>query len=170
MFLKRANFSMSIVPFIMNANKKKKPSELEIFRNFLKRHGLRYTPERETIIREIFSTHEHFDVDSLYIAMRHKGQRVSKASIYRLIPLLIKANLIEEVFFDSGQMHYEHIYGHEHHCHLRCQECRRIEEFSDERVAEIEKELGEKFNYKILRHKLEVIGICSRCQKKALDT
>ena len=150
----------------MKTKENNRPSELDIFRQFLKRQGMRYTPERETIIKEIFSTHEHFDVDSLYIAIRQKGLRVSKASIYRLIPLLIKANLIDEVFFENGQMHYEHTYGHEHHCHLRCRECRRIEEFSDERIAQIEEELSERFNYKILRHKFEVIGICSRCQKK----
>ncbi len=153
----------------MDAQKNKKPSELEIFRNFLRRQGMRYTPERETIIKEIMSTSEHFDVDSLYLSIRQKGLRVSKASIYRLIPLLIKANLIEEVFFENGQMHYEHIYGHEHHCHLRCRECKRIEEFSDDRVAQIEEELGKRFGYKILSHKLEVIGICKECQKKVID-
>lgn len=139
-------------------------SELEIFREFLKRKGMRYTPEREIIIREIFATHEHFDVDSLYISMRKKDARVSKASIYRLIPLLIEAGLIEEVFFDSGQMYYEHIYGHEHHCHLRCIKCRKIQEFSDSRLKDIENDLSERFNYKILRHKLEVMGLCSDCR------
>ncbi len=139
-------------------------SELEIFREFLKKKGMRYTPEREIIIKEIFSIHDHFDVDSLYISMRKKDARVSKASIYRLIPLLIEANLIEEVFFDKGQMYYEHIYGHEHHCHLRCVNCRKIQEFSDPRLKEIEQELADRFDYKILRHKLEVMGLCSKCQ------
>ncbi len=151
----------------MGVQKNKKSSELEIFRNFLKRQGMRYTPERETIIKEIISTQEHFDVDSLYISIRQKGLRVSKASIYRLIPLLIKADLIEEVFFENGQMHYEHVFGHEHHCHLRCQTCRKIEEFSDNRIAQIEKDLGKRFDYKIIRHKLEVIGICKECREKA---
>lgn len=141
-------------------------SELEIFKEFLKKQGLRYTPEREAIIKEIFAIHDHFDVDSLYISMRKKGLRISKPSIYRLIPLLIEANLIEEVFFDKSQMHYEHVYGHEHHCHLRCVKCNKIEEFRDARVKDIEMDLSEKFGYKILRHKLEVMGICSACQEK----
>ncbi len=141
-------------------------SELEVFRKFLKNQGMRYTPEREAIIKEIFSIHDHFDVDGLYISMRRKGLRVSKASIYRLIPLLIEANLIAEVFFDKGQTYYEHIYGHEHHCHLRCKECNKIEEFSDPRLKDLEKELSERFGYKILTHKLQVIGICSKCQAK----
>ncbi len=154
----------------MTARKGKNPSELEIFRDFLKHQGMRYTPERETIIREIFSTHEHFDVDSLYLSIRQKGHRISKASIYRLIPLLIQANLIEEVFFEKGQMHYEHIYGHEHHCHLRCKQCSKIEEFSDHRVAQIEQDLEKRFGYKVLRHRLDVIGLCKSCQKKAAES
>ena len=141
-------------------------SELEIFREFLREKGMRYTPEREIIIKEIFATHDHFDVDSLYISIRSKKGRVSKASIYRLIPLLIEANLIEEVFFDGGQMYYEHIYGHEHHCHLRCVKCRRIQEFSDQRMKDLEHDLSKRFNYQILRHKLEVMGLCSECRDK----
>ena len=139
-------------------------SVLKIFREFLKKKGMRYTPEREIIIREIFATHDHFDVDSLYISMRRKDARVSKASIYRLIPLLIEAGLVEQVFFDGGQMYYEHIYGHEHHCHLRCAKCRKIQEFSDPRLKDLEKDLAERFNYRILRHRLEVMGLCADCR------
>ncbi len=141
-------------------------SELEIFREFLKNKGMRYTPERETIIKEIFDTHDHFDVDSLYISMRQKDIRVSKASIYRLIPLLIEANLIEAVFFEGGQMYYEHIYGHEHHCHLRCINCGRIQEFADPRLRDIEQELADRFSYQIIRHKLEVTGLCPECRNR----
>jgi len=143
-------------------------SELQIFRDYLKKRGLRYTREREQIIREIFATHEHFDVDSLYLKMRQKGMNVSKASIYRLIPLLIETELVREVFFEDGHMHYEHVYGHEHHCHLRCLECRKIEEFTDPRLAEVEKDLAERFGYHVLDHRLDVRGLCPECRTKYL--
>ncbi len=143
-----------------------KKSELQVFREYLKRHQLRYTPEREAIIREIFSIHDHFDVDSLYLSMRQKGMHVSKASIYRLIPLLIESNLIQEVFFEDGHMHYEHIYGHSHHCHLRCVECKKIEEFQDARLEEIEIDLADRFGFKIIDHKLEVRGVCPECMER----
>jgi Fur family ferric uptake transcriptional regulator len=98
--------------------------------------------------------------------MRRKGINISKASIYRLLPLLIDAGLIQDVFFEDGHMHYEHIYGHEHHCHIRCIECRKIEEFTDPRLNEIERDLAERFGFKILSHKLDVKGLCPECREK----
>ncbi len=139
-------------------------TEIEAFRQHLKKSGLRYTPEREQIIREIFTTHDHFDVDTIYFRMRQSGTSVSKASVYRLIPLLIEGGLINEVFFEDGHMHYEHIFGHEHHSHIRCTECRRIEEFKDSRLDKISDELSKKYGYRVSGHKFEVYGLCPQCR------
>jgi Fur family ferric uptake transcriptional regulator len=141
-------------------------SELQVFREYLQTNGLRYTHERETIIKEILATPHHFNVDTLYLNIRQKGIRISKASIYRLLPLLLDAGLIQEVAFEDGHMQYEHIYGRGHHNHLRCIECRRIEEFTDPRMKEIEKDLHKRFGFEILDHKLEVRGLCPECQQK----
>ena len=107
-------------------------NELQVFRKYIKNKGLRYTPERETIVKEIFANHDHFDVDGLYLRLRGKEKKISKASIYRTIPHLLESGLIQEVFYEDGHMHYEHIFGHQHHCHLRCVECGQIVEFRDE--------------------------------------
>ncbi|MEA1992646.1 MAG: transcriptional repressor [Thermodesulfobacteriota bacterium] len=147
-----------------------KKSELQVFREYIQKNRLRYTQEREQIIKEIFATHDHFDVDSLYLTIRRKGINISKASIYRLLPLLIEADLVQDVFFEDGHMHYEHIYGHEHHCHLRCVECGKIEEFTDPRLKDIEGDLGERFGFKILKHKLDVKGLCPECRDKIRQT
>lgn len=138
-------------------------SELQVFRDYLERHNLRYTSEREAIIKEIFSIHDHFDVDSLFVIMKKKKIQVSRSSIYRIIPLLIEAGLIEEIYFEDGHMHYEHVYGHDHHCHLRCMECGSIEEFVDDRLAVIEEDIASTFGYKVINHRLEVRGICPEC-------
>lgn len=140
--------------------------EIEVFRGFIRRRGMRYTPERETIIREIFSRHDHFDVDDLYLRMRRQGVRVSKASIYRTLPLLIEAGLITEVFYEDGHMHYEHTFGHEHHCHLRCTECRRVIEFSDPSLDRIEDKLVREYDFEISGHRLEVFGLCPECREQ----
>ena len=60
-------------------------------------------------------------------------------------------------------MHYEHVYGRDHHCHLRCNNCRTIIEFTDPRLMEIEKDLARKFNFVTDGHKLEITGICPKC-------
>jgi len=137
--------------------------EIDLFRFFIREKGLRNTPEREEIIREIFATHDHFDVDELYLRLRQKGSKLSKASIYRNIPLIMTCGLIREVWHEDGHMHYEHIYGHHHHCHLRCVKCGKIIEFVDDTLNALEKNLEKKYHFKVLDHNLDVTGYCKGC-------
>jgi Fur family ferric uptake transcriptional regulator len=137
--------------------------EIGIFRSFIRRRGLRNTPEREEIITEIFASQDHFDVDELYLRLRSRGSRVSKASIYRNIPLIMECGLIKEVWHEDGHMHYEPVYGYSHHCHLRCLKCGKVIEFVEKELKEIEKRLGHKHNFQIVDHRLDVIGYCSEC-------
>ena len=139
--------------------------ELQIFRDLLKKRGMRNTPERESIIEEILSSADHFDVDELFIRMKNKSG-VSKASIYRTIPLLIEAGLISEVFREDGHMHYEPVYGRDRHCHLRCNICRKVFEFTDPRIDEIEEDIERKFEFKPEGHRLEIYGLCSSCSSR----
>jgi Fur family ferric uptake transcriptional regulator len=140
--------------------------EIEVFRNYIKESGLRNTPEREVIIKEVFSTHDHFDVDTLYLRLKNKKKHISKASIYRTIPLLIESGLIKEVFFEDGHMHYEHVYGHEHHCHFRCLGCKRVIEFKQDEVLDIQEKFSRNHRFEVTGHRLELSGYCLDCMKK----
>lgn len=137
--------------------------EIQKFRQYIKEKGLRNTPEREMIIQEIFSTHDHFDVDELFLRLRNKKKMVSKASIYRIIPLLIESGMIKEVYFEDGHLYYEHIYGHKQHCHLRCIGCGRIVEFPEDEIVEIENRIGGKYGFTITSHRFELLGFCPQC-------
>lgn len=136
--------------------------EINVFQELLRKKGMRNTPERKAIIEEIFSGHDHFDADDLYLKMKD-STAVSKASIYRTIPLLIEAGLINEVFHEDGHMHYERVLDRDHHCHLRCSNCRKIIEFSDRRLNRIERDVSLKFDFKTMGSKLEISGLCSSC-------
>jgi len=138
--------------------------EIDLFRRFISKRGLRNTPGREEIILEVFSSIDHFDIDELYLRLRKKGSRISKASIYRNIPLIMQCNLIREVWHEDGHMHYEPIHGQSHHCHLRCDRCGRVIEFYEEALKEIEKRLEIKYDFQILDHRLDVTGFCSHCK------
>ena len=84
--------------------------EMEAFRDFLRTHGYRVTKEREAIAESILRNHDHFDVDELFLSLRRLTP-ISKASIYRAIPLLIESGLLAEVYLEDGHMHYERVYG-----------------------------------------------------------
>ncbi len=139
-------------------------NEIELFRSFIKTKGLRNTPEREEIILEIFMSQDHFDVDELYLRLRNRGSRVSKASIYRNIPLIMECGLIKEVWHEDGHMHYEPVYGQTHHCHLRCLGCGKVIEFVEKDLQEIQERLGKEHHFDIVDHRLDLVGYCSKCR------
>ena len=143
-------------------------SELEILREYIARRKMRYTPEREAVVREIFARQDHFSVEDLYLGLRKKRRHISRASIYRTLPLLIDAGLVAEVFQEGGQTRYEHTFGHEHHCHLRCQVCGQVVEFSEPALQAVEDRLARELGYRVEGHKLEVSGTCPSCQAKGL--
>jgi Fur family ferric uptake transcriptional regulator len=136
---------------------------IDLFRSFIADRNLRNTPEREDIISEIFSSSEHFDVDELYLRLRKRGSRVSKASIYRNLPLIMECGLIREVWHEDGHMHYEPFYGQGHHGHLRCIKCGKVVEFVEEDLKRIERRLEREYCFKVLDHRLEVKGYCPDC-------
>jgi Fur family ferric uptake transcriptional regulator len=138
-------------------------TELKAFRNFLKERGYRVTKEREAIAETILRNHDHFDVDELFLSLRTKTP-ISKASIYRAIPLLIESGVLAEVYLENGHMHYERVYGREHHSHLRCLNCHRIYEFSAPELAQVEKRITRQEGFKSEGHKFEIWGLCSSCQ------
>lgn len=140
--------------------------EIQIFREFIREKGLRNTPEREAIVREIFSTHDHFDADELLLRLRNKNKNVSKASIYRTIPLLVESGLIKEVFYEDGHLHYEHIYGHKDHCHFRCICCGKILEFAEDEILKIQSRIEKKLGFVVTSHRFELSGYCPECAQE----
>ncbi len=144
-------------------------AQFQVFEDYIRRQGLRRTPEREEILREIFEISGHFDVDELYLRLRRRGAKVSRASIYRSLPLFIDCGLVREVDFSEGHWHYEPIYGRARHGHLRCLGCGEILEFEAPALNLVESRLAVQFNYDIKGHSLEVQGYCRACQGEVLQ-
>ncbi|MGQ9689071.1 MAG: Fur family transcriptional regulator [Desulfobaccales bacterium] len=139
-------------------------SELEIFRDYISERGLRRTLEREQILQEIVAVQEHFDVEELYLRLRQKGIKVSKASIYRALRLFMECGLVREVDYTHGHWHYEPIYGQSGHNHLRCLGCGEIVEFDTSSLTPLAEELSRLYGYHIISHHWEVKGYCQNCQ------
>jgi Fur family ferric uptake transcriptional regulator len=139
-------------------------SEKEVFRKYLKQKGLKFTPEREIILDEVFTVHEHFDVEDLYQRLRDKEKYISRPTIYRTISLLVDSGLVRKTIRQKERDYYEHIYGHEPHEHLVCINCGKVIEFNDERVEKIIEEVARKHNFKMVEHKFEIKGFCNSCR------
>ncbi len=137
--------------------------EQEIFRDFLKGKDLKLTPERETVLKEISVLRRHFDIEDLYITLRNKGLKVSRASIYRTVPLLVESSLLEEIKTIEKHTYYEYTFGKKHHDHLICLGCGKIIEFYSENLEELQDEVCKKENFNGVRHFLEIQGYCRRC-------
>ncbi|MDR4497663.1 MAG: transcriptional repressor [Candidatus Scalindua sp.] len=137
----------------------------EKFKEFIQSKGLKFTPERRLILNQVFENHGHFEVEELLFEMRKNKIRVSKATIYRTIALLVKCGLLREVIFGEKHTHYEHVYGHEHHEHLVCIGCGKIIEFSDHKIEKFQDEVCVKNKFKPETHRFQIMGYCEDCVK-----
>jgi Fur family ferric uptake transcriptional regulator len=136
-----------------------------VFRDYVQSKGLKFTPERQAILNHVFKCHGHFEAEELLIDMRKNNKRVSKATIYRTLALLVNSGLLREVIFGEKHAHYEHVYGHEHHEHLVCIGCGKIIEFTDERIEKFQEEVCITNKFKAESHKFQIMGYCVDCAK-----
>lgn len=143
-------------------------NESMIFRKYCKEHNMRYTPERDVIVNSITRQKGHFDVDKLFLDIRqnYPDLKLAKGSIYRTIPHLIRAGLIEESLSENGHVCYEHKLKNRLHGHLKCVKCGKILEFKDRRIDSVQNKACEDFCFKAVSSLYVINGYCKECWGK----
>ena len=136
------------------------------FSNYLKKKGLKFTPERRKILEAVLSLHTHFDADQLYEQLRKEGSNISQATIYRTFPLLIDSGIIKETLLCQSKKKYEHIFGHRHHDHMICISCGKIIEFREEKIEKLQRAVCKKYGFHPVEHRLGIKGYCKECYEK----
>ena len=139
------------------------------FIDFLEEKSLRITDQRRIIIDTVFDTEEHFTADQLLDWARQRDRSISRATVYRTLPLLTESNLVHEMDFGKPYKFYDPNYSdHPNHNHLICENCEKIVEFDSEQIDSIENEIGQKLGFTVNSQKLQLSATCDKLKKNGV--
>ncbi len=136
------------------------------FLDYLAHKNLRLTGPRRAIIEAVFSTGKHFTADELLKWARRRDKSVSRATVYRTLPLLTASGLVREMDFGKDHKFYDPNYAeHPHHNHIICQDCGKIVEFKSQKIEHLENEISLRLGFAVRAHRLQITATCEEFRK-----
>ena len=137
------------------------------FVDFLAQKNLRLTGQRRAIIETVFSTEQHFTAEQLLEWSRRRDKSVSRATVYRTLPLLTESGLVREMDFGKEHKFYDPNYAERpRHNHIICQDCGKIVEFESDRIEQLENEISHQLGFSVKAHRLQITASCEEFRKR----
>jgi Fur family ferric uptake transcriptional regulator len=131
------------------------------FLDFLETKNLRVTAPRRAIIDAVFSTDDHFTAEQLLEMSRQRDPSVSRATVYRTLPLLTESGLVHEMDFGKDYKIYDPNYARSpNHNHIICDDCNKIVEFESDQLDKLENEISQELGFAVKTQQLKITGSC----------
>jgi len=151
---------------VSQAARKTSEDRFAIFKDHLRRQGLKSTAQRDDIAHVFFASRGHVSVEELYHQVKQVNAHIGYATVYRTMKLLTECGLAVERHFRDGEARYESITEGHHHDHLICERCGAIIEFTEPRIENLQTEVARRLGFRLTGHKMELYGVCRDCQRK----
>jgi Fur family transcriptional regulator, ferric uptake regulator len=136
---------------------------LDRFERFLHKKDLRLTEARAAIVEAALARQGHYPIEELIADLKQRGIRGSKATVYRTLPLLAEAGILEPAIVAGDAKSYETTFGRHHHDHLLCGRCGKVVEFEFEAFEILQKEVAARYGFRLEGHHHELVGTCPDC-------
>lgn len=140
--------------------------ERDRFIQNLRRQGGRVTSERLALFDEIFAQHRHINAEDLLRSLKGRGVRISRATVYRNLDLLVEHGLVTRHRLGRRQFVYEHVHEGQAHDHLVCTACGRVVEFVSPGISALQAEICRAHGFVPSRHSLQILGLCQACAER----
>lgn len=139
-------------------------TRLQQLHEYLSQKGMKQTRQRDLIAATFFKTKKHVGIEELLQEVRKAEPNIGYVTVYRTLLLLKECGLAHQRHFGEGQSLFEN--AGDHHDHMICIKCGTITEFEDDRIESLQEQICKDLNFKMVSHRHEIYGACSRCQKE----
>lgn len=141
-------------------------SLLERFKDILKHNNLKFTKQRETVLKTLYNNDEHFSPESLHILLKNTYPKlnIGIATVYRTLNLLEDSDMATSLSLGAAGKKFE-LGNKPHHDHMICKSCGSIIEFEDEEIEQKQEEIAQRHGFKLNGHIMQLYGICKSCQE-----
>ena len=137
---------------------------MDNFRTVLRKEGLKITPQRIAVLKEVIKDKGHRECEDIFLAIKRSKTYVSRATVYRTLDILVQNQFIRKLNLGDGRARYENKINSLHHDHLICVICNKIIEFVDQDIEMLQEKIAKKYQFSLTRHVHQLFGICKECR------
>jgi len=143
--------------------------EKQQFKELFKQEHIDNFEDRFKVLEAFLQTEKHVSINELVERLDHNGWRLDSEFVKETLKLMCRFGFAHKSRFDNGIILYEHRHLGQHHDHMICTKCRKILEFEEELIEQLQIKIAATHGFHMLQHKLEIYGICNSCIRERIQ-